>query len=286
MKITTILAAASVLALTACGPEAGSAYENEAAEAAEDTALNEVLADARRDEDRARDEFRNPAKTLAFFQVAPDQTILEYAPGGGWYTRILAPYTSENGGYVAVGFAPEGIEALPENFRVQVREGGENFAANQSEALGIDAQKLPFHFGNEVPDELDGTVDRVLMIRMMHNLIRWGIAESEIAALRDSMKPDGLLGVVQHRAKADAPEEYVDGNMGYLKEADLIAFFEANGFELVDSSEINANPNDTADYENGVWTLPPSFALGDEERETFAAIGESDRMTLLFRKAE
>ena len=285
MKMLHAMAAASALALAACGTGDAGEYGTEQA-AEEDRKLAEVLEHERRAEDAARDEFRNPAETLAFFQVEADQTVLEYAPGGGWYTRILAPYLAEKGGYIAVGFDPDNIESLPVDFRAQVREGGETFAATQSEALGIDAEKLPFHFGNEVPDELDGTVDRVLMIRMMHNLIRWGIAESEIAALRDTLKPDGLLGVVQHRAKADAPDDYVDGNAGYLKEADLIAFFEANGFELVGSSEINANPNDTADYDNGVWTLPPSYALGDEDRETYAAIGESDRMTLLFRKAE
>jgi predicted methyltransferase len=280
------IAAVSALALAACAPEAGSDAESQTETAAEDTALTEVLAHERRADDAARDEFRNPAETLAFFQMAPDQTVIEYAPGGGWYTRVLAPYVAGEGGYVAVGFVPEGIDTLPDNFKVQVREGGENFAATQSEALGIPADDLPFYFGDAVPDALDGTVDRVLMIRMMHNLLRWDMAESEIATLRDALKPDGLLGVVQHRAKADAPDDYVDGNMGYLKQADMIAFFEANGFELVDSSEINANPADTADYENGVWTLPPSYGLGDEERETYAAIGESDRMTLLFRKAE
>ncbi len=282
-----ILSAASAFALVACTPADETTGESETAEAtAEDAKLTEVLAHERRAEDTARDAFRNPAETLGFFQLEPGQTVLEYAPGGGWYTRILAPYVEGEGSYVAVGFAPEGIDSLPEDFRVQVREGGENFAATQSEALGIAAENLPFYFGDAVPDSLDGTVDRVLMVRMMHNLLRWDMAESEIAALRKTMKSDGLLGVVQHRAKADAPEDYVDGNMGYLKEADLIAFFEANGFELVDTSEVNANPADTADYENGVWTLPPSFALGDEERDRFAEIGESDRMTLLFELAE
>lgn len=286
MKMLHTIAAASALALAACAP--GDAGESSATgeQAQEDRKLAEVLAHERRAEDAARDEFRNPAETLGFFQLAPDQTVLEYAPGGGWYTRILAPYLAEEGGYVAVSFDPDNIESLPAEFRAQVREGGETFSATQSEALGIEAEKLPFHFGNEVPDELDGTVDRVLIIRMMHNLIRWGIAESEIAALRDTMKDDALLGVVQHRAKPDAPEDYVDGNNGYLKRDDLVAFFEANGFELVDESEINANPRDPADHESGVWTLPPTYARGDEDRETYAAIGESDRMTLLFRKAE
>lgn len=282
--IVTMLVGA--FALTACAPEADEPESRQAEVAESFIALEAVLAHERRNEDQVRDEFRHPAETLAFFQVEPGQTVVEYAPGGGWYTRILAPYVAEEGSYIAVGFDPDNIETLSAEFREQVRAGGESFSATQAEELGLPEASLPFHFGNEMPDELDGTVDRVLMIRMMHNLIRWGMAESEIAALRDTLAPDGLLGVVQHRAKPDAPEEYVDGNFGYLKEAEMIAFFEANGFELVDSSEVNANPDDTADYENGVWTLPPSYALGDADRTTYAAIGESDRMTLLFRKAD
>lgn len=274
------------LALAACAPEAGDSGETAQAEATTNAALDAVLADARRDEDRARDTFRNPAETLTFFEVGADDTVIEYAPGGGWYTRILAPYLSEEGGYIGVGFAPEGIDALSPEFAARVREGGENFAANWSEQLGIPAEKLPFHFGNAIPEDLNGTVDRVLIVRMMHNLIRWGIADAEVDALAATLKPDGLLGVVQHRAKADAPDDYVDGNRGYLKQDELIAYFEGRGFELVGTSEVNANPSDTADYESGVWTLPPSYALGDEDRETYEAIGESDRMTLLFRRAE
>ncbi|MEL6237500.1 MAG: methyltransferase, partial [Pseudomonadota bacterium] len=151
---------------------------------------------------------------------------------------------------------------------------------------GIPAEKLPFYFGNAIPDDLKGTVDRALVIRMMHNLKNWGIADAEAEALFAALKPGGLLGVVQHRAKADAPADYVDGSMGYLKQDELIAFFEGKGFELVEASEINANPEDTADYEAGVWTLPPSYARGDEDRERYAEIGESDRMTLLFKKPE
>ncbi|MEM6266132.1 MAG: methyltransferase, partial [Pseudomonadota bacterium] len=149
---------------------------------------------------------------------------------------------------------------------------------------GIPAEKLPFYFGNAIPEEVNGTVDRVLIFRMMHNLKRWGIADAEAEALLAALKPGGMLGVVQHRAKADAPEDYVDGNKGYLKQEELVAFFEGKGFELVDTSEVNANPKDTADYESGVWTLPPTLAKGDEDREKYAEIGESDRMTLLFRK--
>ncbi|MEM7666056.1 MAG: methyltransferase [Pseudomonadota bacterium] len=276
---------AGVAALAACSPAAEDSAEGTET-ATTDNTLAEVLAADIRAEDKARDDFRNPAETLAFFQVEPDHTVIEYAPGGGWYTRVLAPYVQESGQYIGVGFAPEAGASLGEEFVERVRQGGATFSERQSEGTGIPAEKLPFHFGNAIPEEMNGTVDRVLVVRMMHNLKRWGIADSETEALFETLKPGGMLGVVQHRAKADAPAEYVDGNMGYLKQDELIAFFESKGFALVDTSEINANPADTADYENGVWTLPPSFAKGDEDREKFASIGESDRMTLLFKKPE
>ncbi|QFT76756.1 class I SAM-dependent methyltransferase [Erythrobacter sp. THAF29] len=283
MKRIAIALAGSVVLASCSADPVGTQVEDSAERNA---ALEEVLAHERRNDDRARDEFRHPAETLAFFQVEPDHTVIEYAPGGGWYSRILAPYLAENGRYFAVSFPPEAAAPLGEEFVERVRGFGESFSGEQSEALGLPPEKVPFYYTNAIPEDLNGAVDRVLMIRMMHNLIRWGVADSEIEALVKTLKPGGLFGVVQHRAKPDAPEDYVDGNKGYLTQDDLIAFFEGKGLELVDTSEINANPKDTADYEDGVWTLPPSYAKGDEDRGTYAAIGESDRMTLLFRKAE
>ena len=281
----TVLALAGALALTACGAgadEAGSAVE----EAAIDSKLNEVLGADLRADDAARDAFRNPSETLAFFQISPDQTVIEYAPGGGWYTRILAPYLVEEGQYIASSFPPEAGAAMGEDFVKRVTEFGATFSEDVGGKLGIAPEKLPFYFGNAIPEEVNGTVDRVLVFRMMHNLKRWGVADSEAEGWLAALKPGGLLGVVQHRAKADAPDDYTDGSMGYLKQAELIAFFEGKGFELVDTSEINANPKDKADYDSGVWTLPPSYAKGDEDREKYSEIGESDRMTLLFKKPE
>ncbi|MEM8725180.1 MAG: methyltransferase, partial [Pseudomonadota bacterium] len=278
MIARTLLTVAGVAALAACSPAAETEEETTEVTASQG-ALAEVLAADLRSEDKGRDEFRNPAETLAFFQVEPDQTVIEYAPGGGWYTRILAPLVVQEGQYIGVGFAPEAGASLGEDFVARVREGGETFSARQSETLEIPPEKLPFYFGNAIPEEVNGTVDRVLIFRMMHNLKRWGIADSETEALFAALKPGGMLGVVQHRAKADAPDEYVDGNKGYLKQDEMVAFFEGKGFEFVEASEINANPNDTADYEAGVWTLPPSYAKGDEDRDTYTAIGESDRMT-------
>lgn len=283
MKSFTI-AALGALALIACAPAAQSADGAETQTAAQSTRLAQVLAHERRADDRARDAFRHPGETLAFFEVEPDHTVIEYAPGGGWYTRVLAPYLAEEGRYIAVGFAPEAAAALGEQFVERVRKGGESFAATQAKALGLAQDQVPFYFANAIPAEVNGTVDRVLIFRMMHNLKRWGIVDGEIAALHAALKPGGMLGIVQHRAKPDAPQAYVDGNKGYLKQDELIAYIESKGFELVDTSEINANPNDPADHEAGVWTLPPSYAMGDTDRAKYEAIGESDRMTLLFRK--
>ena len=278
------IAMVSALALAACAPSETAPEADTTETIAENTKLAEVIASDIRADDKARDEFRHPAETLGFFQVEPTHTVIEYAPGGGWYTRILAPYVSDEGQYVGVGFGPEAAASLGEEFVARVKEGAATFSERQAEGTGIAAEKLPYYFTSELPEDMVGTVDRVLIMRMMHNLKRWGVADTEVEGLFAALKPGGMLGVVQHRAKADAPDDYVDGNKGYLKEAELITFFEGKGFELVESSEINANPDDTADYESGVWTLPPSFAKGDEDREKYAAIGESDRMTLLFKK--
>jgi predicted methyltransferase len=123
-------------------------------------------------------------------------------------------------------------------------------------------------------------------MRMMHNLINWNIADSEIKAMRDLLKPDGLIGIEQHRAKADAPYSYTNGSKGYMREADIINFMEIHGFELVAKSEVNANPKDSANWPDGVWTLPPALRLKDVDRAKYEAIGETDRMTLLFKKRD
>ncbi|MEM6476559.1 MAG: methyltransferase [Pseudomonadota bacterium] len=277
---------AGALALAGCTSEEDRGDGPSTDASRSDSAFDEVLAADVRAKDRARDQYRNPAETLAFFQVAPDHTVIEYAPGGGWYTRILAPFVAENGRYRAVGFAPGSASSLGEDVVERVRERGRTFSARLSKMLELPADKLPYLASSELPEDVVGTVDRVLIFRTMHNLKRFGIAEAEIKSMFDALKPGGMLGVVQHRAKDDAPSSYVDGNKGYLKQSELTQLIESTGFELVEASEINANPRDTADYPGGVWTLPPSFAKGDEDREKYAEIGESDRMTLLFKKPE
>ena len=131
-----------------------------------------------------------------------------------------------------------------------------------------------------------GTLDAVLVFRSMHGLVRREMADSVASDAYDLLKPGGVVGLVQHRAKEDAPHSYTRGQNGYLKQSELIAMFESQGFDLAETSDINANANDTADHEGGVWTLPPVLRYGEENKEAYLAIGESDRMTLLFRKPE
>ncbi len=285
IKFKTAIALISLSSLlTACLAENEAAVVDQTLKSSFDAAsMDAILASEIRFQDRQRDGFRNPKQTLETFNVSPDHNIIEYAPGGGWYTRILAPYVAENGSYTAVSFPPKAAISLGEDFVNRINKGYESFSESQSKNLGIAAEKLPLYTGKTIPSELNGTIDRVLIIRMMHNLKRWGIDESEIAALKATLKPDGMIGIVQHRAKDDAPAEYVDGNKGYLKRDDLVAFMDTQGFEVANESDINENSKDTTDYPNGVWTLPPSLGSDDEDKSKFEAIGESNRMTILFK---
>jgi len=254
--------------------------------------LNAVLA-SRSDEDKVRDDARQPLETLTFFQIKPGMTIAEALPGGGWYTRILANYLGQDGTLYGVNYpdslwpmlsyaSPEWIAeriAASQNFTAKVATFTDN---------GITAQGFTF---DTVPPEVDGTVDRVLLIRALHNLNRFqqkaGTRSQALAATHAMLKQDGLVGVVQHRAPATASKEWADGNKGYLNEVAVIAMFAEAGFALVAQSEINANPMDQPSGEDNVWQLPPSLRgnSDDEQRDAMVAIGESDRMTLLFRKA-
>ena len=254
--------------------------------------LNAVLA-SRSDEDKVRDDARHPLETLTFFQIKPGMTIAEALPGGGWYTRILANYLGQDGTLYGVNYpdslwpmlsyaSPEWIAeriAATQNFTAKVATFTDN---------GITAQGFTF---DTVPPEVEGTVDRVLLIRALHNLNRFqqkaGTRSQALAATHAMLKKDGLVGVVQHRAPATASKEWADGNKGYLNEVAVIAMFAEAGFALVAQSEINANPMDQPSGEDSVWRLSPSLrgSNDDEQRDVMVAIGESDRMTLLFRKA-
>lgn len=270
--------------------QAGEDALDSAAEAADDLAeaaagatLAAVLADARRDNDRARDVWRNPAETLAFFDVRPEHTVVEALPGGGWYTRILLPLTEGSGRYIAINYPMPVLEAIFGDRMTDERRasaaGLEQSFPVQAAAWGGEVDGMA-RFG-EVSAEMAGTVDRVLYIRALHNMARTGNLDMAVDDAWTLLAPGGIAGVVQHRAPADEADDRADGSRGYMREADLITAFEARGFVFEGSSEINANPNDPADADGGVWTRLPSSQT-DEAR----AIGETDRMTLRFRKPE
>jgi predicted methyltransferase len=258
------------------------------------TALAQVI-DARSVEDKARDPHRHPIETLEFFDVRPGMTVAEALPGGGWYTNILANYLGEQGSIYGVNY-PDKLWPMF-SFSTEEMVKKRTAATKQFPKLvagfsdsGITAQGFTF---STVPSEVLGSVDRVLLIRALHNLNRFepntGMRSQALAAVRAMLKDDGLVGVVQHRAPANADDAKADGSRGYLKQATVIAIFEEAGFELIASSEINANPSDQPGPEDIVWRLPPSLSGSDDDPERKAAmeaIGESDRMTLSFRKSQ
>lgn len=267
--------------LSAATVEAGTEARSEADFCKGCEALVELaLAHPSRKDDHGRDAYRHPAETLSFFRIRPDMKVGEYEPGSGWYTRVLAPYLANEGHLTGLFFNPKQLPFEADDINATAA----GFADQVAAWTGLPARSFSGMTLETVPDDQKGTFDRILVVRMMHNMMRWNVADGEIKAMRALLKDDGLLGIVQHRARADAPYAVSDGNRGYLREADVIKFMEVNGFELVGKSEVNANPKDTADWEEGVWTLPPSYALKDKDKAKYAAIGESDRMTLLFHK--
>lgn len=275
----------ALLALVAGSSLATPALAQHASHAAAkvDPALAAAVADPLRKEDSARDTFRKPDQTLAFFDVGPAMKVGEYAPGGGWYSRLLGIYLAPRG--KLVGLFADASGANPQRLAA-TQAAVDKFPAEVAEWAKQPADKFSaFHLG-AIPEGEKGTFDRILVMRMMHNMLRSNTADSEIRKMRDLLKPDGMIGIEQHRAKPDAPYAYTDGSKGYLREADVIRFMEVHGFTFVGKSDANANPKDPANWPEGVWTLPPTsqIKVSDEEKARLAAIGESDRMTLLFRK--
>ena len=272
--ILSALIAGTALPLMTAAPAL--AAESASASSAIDAA---VAADLR-GEDKARDKYRHPKETLEFFQVGPDMVVAEYAADAGWYTKILAPLTATSGKYVALGVSPTAA-SFSEQRKAQMAAYPTSYPERAAKATGLAADKIHAHVTNAVPAELNGKVDRILILRMLHNMNRWGILGSELDAMHKMLKPGGMIGIEQHRARPDAPYAYADGSKGYLREADVIAFMEINGFAFVGASPANANPRDSADHPKGVWEMPPSLST---RRDDLKGLGESDRMTLLFRK--
>jgi len=275
------LLSALLLAAAAAVPAALQAAPEAPAAATADPEMAKVLADPRRDSDRVRDAFRHPAETLAFFRIKPGMTVADYMPSSGWYTRILVPYLGDKGQYIGI---TAGLATATGDTRTRLANFPGFFPGKAAGWTGVPAARIPAFTLDAVPAERKGTVDRVMIMREVHNMWPDNYLYNDLAAIRSLLKPDGLLGIEEHRAKPDAPASYTLGTMGYMREADVIALIEAHGFKLVAKSEVNANPKDSADWPDGVWTLPPVLTLKEKDRAKYEAIGESDRMTLLFAK--
>ncbi|MBB4633819.1 class I SAM-dependent methyltransferase [Sphingosinicella soli] len=271
--IRTIFAAALLSA--AAVPVAAQDHSQHTAHAAPDYVA--VLAGAHRSEaNRARDAYRHPAETLSFFGFRPSMTVVEVAPGGGWYTEVLAPLIAGHGKLYAAHGIPEASE-----YAAKSLAGFKEKLASSPVYKEVEVTR----FGKGSYDSLApaGSADLVLTFRNVHNWYMGDFAGDAFKAFYTALKPGGVLGVVEHRLPEDRPDEAMKSS-GYMKRSTIVALAEAAGFKLADESDVNANPKDTADWPKGVWTLPPNFRDGEADRAKYAAIGESDRMTLKFVK--
>jgi predicted methyltransferase len=242
--------------------------------------LTSILAgDQRPESDRARDVYRHPKETLLFFGIRPEMTVLEVWPEPGWYTEIIAPLVRDRGRYYA---AVPPVDPASANAGKRRAAYQAKLAANPAEYGKVSVVTMPVDGGNVVPP---GTLDMALTFRNVHNFMSAGDASKVFATLYRALKPGGILGVVEHRGNPAVPQD-PKADSGYVNEDFAIKLIEAQGFRLVAKSEVNDNPKDTKDYEKGVWTLPPTFELGDKDRAKYAAIGESDRFTLRFVKPQ
>ena len=228
----------------------------------------------------ARDQYRHPIETLTTFGLKPNMTVIEYAPGEGWYTEILAPLLAAGGKLMVTMTDPNGPKDQRATF---YGERQKRFLDKLPEAFGK-VERIVID-GKNPQLGLEGKADMVLLMRALHNLHRNKLLPAFLADVHKALKPGGVIGVEQHRAKEGADPDQ-SAEKGYLPEAFVISTIEAAGFKLAGKSEANANPKDTKDYPEGVWTLPPTFELKDKDREKYAAIGESDRMTLRFVKVD
>ena len=229
---------------------------------------------------RARDVWRHPLQTLQFFGLQPQQTVVELTPGGGWYTEILAPYLRPQGRFYAAHFAVDspsaGARRARANFEARLAQTPELYDRVQLGTLPKDGR-----FGADIAPP--GGADLVVTFRNVHNWLADDSLDSMLKACLALLKPGGVLGVVDHRAAPGTPVATMM-KTGYMGEALMEERALAAGFKAAGRSDVNANPRDTRDHPNGVWSLPPTFAGKDVDRERFAAIGESDRFTHRYQR--
>lgn len=247
-----------------------------AASAAADPALSAVVADPSRTPTFvARDKARHPVEELEFFGIKPDMTVVEIWPGGGYWTEILGPYLAKHGTYYAALEPPNSDETKQGNakWHARVAELKDRIGTVHETTLGKD------HYEIAPP----GSVDLVLTFRNLHNWMDGGYVEQALAACFTALKPGGILGIEDHRGRNDKPQD-PRAQDGYVRQDYVIALAKKAGFVLVSSSEIDANPRDTKNWVDGVWTLPPTLSQGDKDRAKYVAVGEADNFVLEFRK--
>jgi len=255
--------------------------------------LSSVLAGQPEDV-QARYVWRHPQETLRFFGIEPGMTVVEALPGGGWYTKLLSPYLGKEGGLIGADYS---LEMYPlfgffSEERLKEKETWvTDFTADAVEWSGQSGAPVSAFVFGSMPQAMNGTADAVLFIRALHNLARFeGEGGYLTAALKDAfdvLKPGGIVGIVQHQAREEMPDEWAGGQNGYLKNSFIIAAMEKAGFEFVAESDVNQNPKDQPTDQDIVWRLPPTLATSRENPELKAqleAVGESNRMTLKFRK--
>jgi predicted methyltransferase len=244
--------------------------------AAEDHALRAAIAGSQRSARLlARDSARHPYEELTFFEITPRSTVVEIWPGAGYWTEILAPYLNDQGVYYAA---------------VEPRRGAADPAGTAFQTK-LDSDKAVYgrvkvtEFGPSGTSAIapEGSADLILTFRNLHNWLKQGNTAEVLAAFHRALKPGGILGIEDHRGQRDAPQD-PQALDGYIRQDYAIELGKRAGFEFVAASEINANPKDTASWPKGVWTLPPTFALGDTDREKYASVGEADNFVLKFRK--
>jgi predicted methyltransferase len=243
--------------------------------------LAEIAEGAHRsDDNKARNVFRHPVETLEFFGLKSDMRVVEIWPAGGWYTEVIAPYMQNKGKYIAAHWDPQSdIEFV----RNGVKAYQDKLAVHPEAYKNVEMAVLMY------PDKIEfvppGSVDMVLTFRNIHNWMGRDFADEIFASMYAALKPGGILGVVEHRGNPEVPQD-PKASSGYVNQDYAIALAEKAGFVLEATSEINANPKDRKDYATGVWTLPPTLRAGDENRDEYLAIGESDRFTLKFVKPD
>lgn len=265
----------NALAATALSMAVSSLVWAQGAEGLIDQAM---VGNHRAEANKARDKYRHPKETLLFFGLRPEMAVVEISPSRGWYTEILAPVLRDRGQYYAA------VAAITEKSPDAVRKNDADYRGMLAAAPALyDKVKLSPLTPGALQVAPAGNADMVLTFRNVHNWAKAGTVDAMFKAFHEALKSGGTLGVVEHRAKPDTSfEQQIE--TGYMTEAYVVETAQKAGFKLVNKSEINSNPRDTKDYPGGVWTLPPTLRYGEENRDKYLAIGESDRMTLKFTK--